>query len=247
MNKIGFSQNILLPVQDRKMRIEKKYVFKRDELQHLLIDTKIICQNINTYKVTSIYFDNVHEQAYLQKIEGEKDKIKIRARYYNDSRNLINLEAKIKNSDKSYKLKTKLNERELSLLLKYNFIDMHNKYEQDDLSKIYFYYKYYGMQRSIDIEYKRMEMKLKNNKNVRITIDYDIFSSINKLVLTGMNKLRCVPHDLCVLEIKSNNSIVDSFLKFILEKYKMKNTAISKYALGVQMQKLNLGKKYGIN
>ena len=106
-----------------------------------MIDSEIICENINTYKVTSIYFDNIHEQAYLQKIEGEKDKIKIRARYYNDTYNLINLEAKIKNSDKSYKLKTKLNEKELSLLLKYNFIDIHNKCKKDDLSKIYFYYR----------------------------------------------------------------------------------------------------------
>ena len=212
-----------------------------------MIDSEIICENINTYKVTSIYFDNIHEQAYLQKIEGEKDKIKIRARYYNDIYNLINLEAKIKNSDKSYKLKTKLNEKELSLLLKYNFIDIHNKCEKDDLSKIYFYYKYYGMQRNIDIEYKRIEMKLKDHKNVRITIDYDIFSSINKSEVTRMNKLRCVPQDLCVFEIKSTNNLVDRFLKFILEKYKMKNTAISKYALGVQTQKLNMGKKYGIN
>ena len=144
------------------MRIERKYFFKRSDLAQLSFDLKIISDNFNKYKVTSIYFDNVYESAYLQKIEGEKDKIKIRARYYNDSYDLINLEAKIKNSDKSYKLKAKLTEKELLLLLKKNVIDLHNNHHNDDIYKIYYYYKYYGMQRNIDIEYKRLEMKIKH-------------------------------------------------------------------------------------
>jgi hypothetical protein len=229
------------------MRIERKYFFKRSDLTQLSLDLKIICENINTYKVTSIYFDNVHEYAYFQKIEGEKDKIKIRARYYNDLYDYINLEAKIKKSDKSYKLKAKLTETELSLLLKNNFIDLHNKDVNDDISKIYYYYKYYGMQRNIDIEYKRIEMILKNQDKIRLTIDYDIFSSKNLFSVLGINKLRCIPQDLCVLEIKSNDGFVDGLVKFILEKYRMRNAAISKYALGLQIQKLNMGKKYGIN
>ena len=247
MNEIKDSLDILLPLKYRKMRIERKYFFKRSDLAQLSFDLKTISENINKYKVTSIYFDNVHEFAYLQKIEGEKDKIKIRARYYNDSYDLINLEAKIKNSDKSYKLKSKLKEKELLLLLKKNVIDIHNKHHNDDIYKIYYYYKYYGMQRNIDIEYKRLEMKIKHQNKIRLTIDYDIFSSINALCLRGTNKLRCIPHDLCVLEIKSVDSFVNSFMKFILEKYKMKNAAISKYALGVQIQKLNMEKKYGLN
>lgn len=229
------------------MRIERKYFFKRSDLTQLLFDLKIICENINKYKVTSIYFENIHETSYIQKIEGEKDKIKIRARYYNESYDLINLEAKIKNSDKSYKLKVKLTKKELLLLLKNNFIDMHNKNAHDDISKIYYYYKYYAMQRNIDIEYKRIEMKLKHQSKIRLTIDYDTFSSINAFSVQGTNKLRCIPQDLCVLEIKSDNGFVDSFLKFILEKYKMKNASISKYALGLQIQKSNMDKKYGIN
>jgi hypothetical protein len=235
------------PFQQSKMRIERKYYFKRSDLTLLLHDLKIICDNINRYKVTSIYFDNFHEHSYHQKIDGDKDKIKLRARYYNDSYDYINLEAKIKNSDKSYKLKAKLTEKELLLLLKNNFIDIHNKDVNNDISRIYYYYKYYGMQRYIDIEYKRIEMKLKHQDKIRLTIDYDVFSSINAISARSTNKLRCIPQDLCVLEIKSDDEFADSYVKFILEKYEMKKTAISKYALGLQMQKLNLEKKYGTN
>jgi len=229
------------------MRIERKYFFKRSDLNQLSLDLKVICENINKYKVTSIYFDNVHEYSYFQKIDGDKDKIKIRARYYNDSYDYINLEAKIKHSDKSYKLKAKLTEQELLLLLKNNFIDVHNKDMSDDISRIYYYYKYYGMQRNINIEYKRIEMKLKHQDKIRLTIDYDIFSSINAFTANGSNKLRCIAQELCVLEIKSDDGNVDGYMKFILEKYKMKNEAISKYALGLQIQKLNMEKKYGFN
>lgn len=229
------------------MRIERKYYFKRADLSELLLDLKIICENINNYKVTSIYFDNVHETSYFKKIEGEKDKIKIRARYYNDNTNLINIEAKIKNSDKSYKLKEQLTKKELLLLLKHNYIDVHNKDHKGDLAKIYYYYKCFAMQRNIDIEYKRIEMKLKNKNKIRLTIDYDVFSSINAFLGRGQNKLRCIPQELCVLEIKTEFGFVDSFLKLLLEKYSMRNDAISKYALGLQTQKLNMEKNYGIN
>ena len=229
------------------MRIERKYFFKRADLSALLFDLNMICENINKYKVTSIYFDNINETSYLTKIEGEKDKIKIRARYYNNTFNLINLEAKIKNSDKSYKLKAQLTKKDLLFLLKYNVININNNDINDEICNIYYYYKYYAMQKNIDIEYERIEMKLRYNNKIRLTIDHDIFSSINAFLCCGKNKLRCIPQELCVLEIKNDFGFVDSFIKIILEKYNMKNAAISKYALGLQKQKLNLEKKYGIN
>jgi hypothetical protein len=169
-------------------------------------------------------------------VNGDKDKIKIRARYYNDSFDYINLEAKIKNSDKSYKLKTSLTEDELKLLLKNNYLDIDGK--DGDLAKIYYYFKYFGMQKYIDIEYQRIEMTLKSQTKIRLTVDYDVFSALN--IGRSVNNLRCVDQNLCILEIKADNNLVDKYIKFILEKYKMRKEAISKYSLGVQTQKLNM-------
>ena len=105
------------------MRIERKYYFSKTHLNELLSDVKSICTKINKYEVESIYFDNFHEDSYLQKVNGDKDKIKIRARYYNNSKSLINVEAKIKFSDN--KIDKKGNE--YGYILKSNIKNMSKK------------------------------------------------------------------------------------------------------------------------
>ena len=229
------------------MRFERKYLFKRADLNQLLKDLKNICSDVHEYNVSSIYFDNIHEASYFQKIDGNKDKIKIRARYYDRSLDCINLEAKIKHSDKSYKLKSELTRGELDLLLSSNFVDLSGKRVSDDINKIYYYYKYYGMQKNICIEYTRIEMDLNSPCKTRLTIDRDIYSSkVTGGVDGELNKVRCVSQDLCVLEVKSVDGLIDAYVRFILNKYRMKKEAVSKYALGVQSQKISMEIGYGI-
>ena len=220
------------------MRIEKKYSFRKCDLSEIIQDLKIISSNVNKYKVTSIYFDNANEASYLQKVNGDKNKIKVRARYYNDSLEFINLEAKIKFSDKSYKLKTRLTESELNSLLNQNFLNVGNG--DSDKAKIYYYLKYFGMQKKLNIDYERIEMSLKTQNKIRLTIDYDVFSALN--IGTKVNQRRCVNEDLCILEIKADNNFIEKYVKFILEKYKMNYQAISKCALGDQTQKLSMSR-----
>ena len=81
-------------------------------------------------------------------------------------------------------------------------------------------------------------MTLKSQTKIRLTVDYDVFSALN--IGRSVNNLRCVDQNLCILEIKADNNLVDKYIKFILEKYKMRKEAISKYSLGVQTQKLNM-------
>jgi len=223
------------------MRFERKFLFKRVELDLLLKDLQNICSEAREYSVSSIYFDNIHESSYFQKIDGNKDKIKIRARNYDDSLNFINLEAKIKYSDKSYKLKSKISKEELDLLLLKNYIDIKNKKEDDDIRKIYYYFKYFGMQKNISVQYIRLEMDLKSSCKTRLTIDRDVYSSkVVGGVQKVISKLPCLSKDLCVLEVKSFNSSIDSYVKFLINKFRMKQEAVSKYALGVQAQKINM-------
>jgi hypothetical protein len=228
------------------MRYERKYLFKRIDLKLLLSDLLNICDGINEYIVSSIYFDNIHETSYTQKIDGNMDKIKIRARYYNQNFNRVNLEAKIKRSDKSYKLKTKLNKKELDLLMSSNTIDLSSRKEGDDIGKIYYYLKYYGMQKKTCVLYSRIEMSLKSATKTRLTIDKDVYSSIPIGKQNyELNRLPALNRDLCILEIKSANNSVDSYMKFLLEKYSMKKEAISKYSLSVQAQKTFMGENCG--
>jgi len=42
------------------MRFERKFLFKRVELDLLLKDLQNICSEAREYSVSSIYFDNIH-------------------------------------------------------------------------------------------------------------------------------------------------------------------------------------------
>lgn len=223
------------------MRIERKFYFSKTHLNELLSDLKSICTKINKYEVESIYFDNFHEDSYLQKVNGDKDKIKIRARYYNNSKSLINVEAKIKFSDKSYKLTSKISADDLNSLTTKNYLPI-NKKSTNDLRAIYFYYKYYGFQENIKIQYKRYEMILNAYKKTRLTVDFDVYSSLSKTT-QPINTIRCINNNKCVFEVKTEDSYVDGFLGFLIKKYSMKKDAISKYAMGVQVQKENMTRR----
>jgi hypothetical protein len=61
-----------------------------------------------------------------------------------------------------------------------------------------------------------------------------------------LSKVNCISKDLCVLEVKSSSRLIDSYVLFLLNKYRMKKEAVSKYALGVQAQKINMDGNYGI-
>lgn len=223
------------------MRIERKYYFSKTNLNQFLSDVKSMCTKINKYKVESIYFDNIHEDSYLQKVNGDKDKIKIRARYYNNSKSLVNLEAKIKYSDKSYKLTSKISADDLNSLTNKNYLPI-SKNSTEDLKIIYFYYKYYGFQENVKIQYTRYEMLLKTQNKTRLTVDYDVYSTLSKST-KSINKLRCINQNKCVFEVKTESSYVDGFLGFLINKYNMKKNAISKYAMGVQVQKESMTRR----
>ena len=56
------------------------------------------------YVIRSIYFDNVHDKALREKINGVQKREKFRIRYYNDDFSFLTLEKKIKRSSLCMKI-----------------------------------------------------------------------------------------------------------------------------------------------
>lgn len=216
------------------MRFEKKFFFSKMYLNNVVNDFKKICNSINNYKVSSVYFDNINENCYHQKIDGDKEKIKIRARYYNNSKKQIKIEAKVKSNNKNYKLKTSIDTCEYENLLKYSIFNTENKNE--DAKKIGFYLKYYALQRNIKIDYNRIEFSLNADSKLRFTIDYDIFYCDPFL---EHHFKRVVDNSLCIFEIKTSNALIDRATSYIINKYNMKSEAISKFSLAIQAKKID--------
>ena len=69
------------------------------------------------YIVHSLYFDDINDQAYMDKLNGVNRRAKYRIRYYNDDLTYINLEKKSKVNGLGSKLKLRLSEDEVNLIL----------------------------------------------------------------------------------------------------------------------------------
>lgn len=95
-----------------------------------------------------------------------------------------------------------------------------------------------NLQPFIRIDYTRKAFLATNDQDVRITFDYNVKCCRFNGNLKTEPHIPVLPPDLGVLEIKTPNYF-PFWLSFIIKKYSLKRTAISKYALGVQNLALN--------
>lgn len=217
------------------MRLERKYLFKRVYLNSALEDLKIFAKSLNKYNVHSTYFDNLEEELYRQKIDGDKDKVKLRVRHYNQDEATSQIEAKVKFCDRSHKIRMPNSFVEIDaarLLPK----DMRSSYFKNN-GEIGFLLKHYCLRPTIDVFYDRYEMVVDELEKCRVTIDKDVFCQLR--VPWPANRMRSLNHEICILEVKTTSKTVNEKMKLVLEKYHMKQRAVSKFALSVQAQKLN--------
>lgn len=84
-----------------KARYEIKYLIRRTDYELLRKRLGVLLPldthgDENGYRVSSLYFDDIHHKAYLQKMNGEDDREKFRLRAYNGDDTFIRLECKAK-------------------------------------------------------------------------------------------------------------------------------------------------------
>ena len=181
-----------------------------------------------TYRIRSLYFDNLYDKALLEKINGVNRREKFRIRCYNDDFRFIKLEKKSKIHGLCLKQAEKLTEEEVTFLLSGNFDFL--KHSSKDSLKFELYSKMNSQQLRPKtlVDYTR-EAFVYPTGNVRVTLDSDI--------RTGMYSTDFLNYDLptvrtgsdIILEVK-----YDEFLPRILADAVQipgrKTTAFSKYA-----------------
>ena len=95
------------------------YVSLKHKLKYLLAaDAHSTSQD---YTVKSLYFDDIHNSAYHDKVDGVRDRAKYRIRQYNHDSSRINLEKKIKQNDRVHKLSSPLTQTESRALMQGNY------------------------------------------------------------------------------------------------------------------------------
>jgi len=244
------------------MRLEYKYLIpasgfekiRSEMLPYLKLDEYADRKDKKEYTVRSIYFDNPRWQYYIDKIEGLKDRKKLRVRGYNDSfgESLIFLEIKRKNQGFISKNRSPLLYGDLPKILEtgnskeYIFNSVSNSRSLNDAEKFLYYYTNDHLSPTILITYEREPFYYKFDKNLRITFDKNLrFLSFPEYDdLFEEEDLQKALKNYVILEIKFTCSF-PSWMQNILTRYDLQRRPISKYTICIdQDRKINPSNKH---
>ena len=190
------------------------------------------------YTVRSIYYDTPNTDYYQEKLSGLKVRKKVRIRGYNSvtSKSLVFLEIKKKNGPTISKVRAKVRFRDVSRLLvekdleKYIINGDNKSHHVDDAGQFFYYMEAQNLGPMIKVIYEREAYFYKFNHDLRITVDYNLRSSLNINIdsLFADDHVNYASPGQCILEVKLGGEI-PVWLSTILSLFKLHLQAFSKY------------------
>lgn len=180
------------------------------------------------YRVKSLYFDNYMDKALLEKLDGVNEREKFRIRLYNNDTSFIRLEKKSKRNGLCYKDSAQIRAEECRCLLEGDYgvlkdhghplcLELYAKIQQQLLRP-----------KNI-VDYQR-EAFIYPMGNVRITMDYDIRTSLN---IHNFLKAEPIPISVVgtyILEVKYDHYLPE-IIRGVVSLSSRRSTAFSKYAV----------------
>ena len=218
-----------------RYRYELKYLLNSSQAIILKQKLSLIMEHdANTidgyYFIRSLYFDDVNNTAYYEKIDGLEEREKYRIRFYNFDHSYIMLELKGKKNNLTYKRQDRITEEEYNEIINQNYgkINIDNrKVLEDFINKA----KRKNLIPSIIVDYNRQPF-IYPVEDVRITFDEDISSGRFNYDLFSEDLLpfRAIEANEIILEVKYNN-FLPSTIKKVLDTVPKTRIAMSKFAL----------------
>lgn len=182
------------------------------------------------YTIRSLYFDDVWESAYEEKIAGTYERRKYRIRIYDYSDNVIKLECKEKQGNYIHKTSARLSHEEFEWILqgKYEFLLQ----RQENLCKeFYFQCMSKRMRPVVIVDYERDAFVVKTG-DVRITFDshvrsgwmsYDVFDN-------GIPTYEVMKPEELIMEVKFTEMLPEYVRRLVAPKAR-EQVAASKYTM----------------
>lgn len=228
------------------MRFEYKYIVHNSILEPLreaifpLIDVDkyaAVLKN-NQYTVRSVYLDTPRFEYYFEKIDGVKNRKKVRIRGYEllDSGEIVFLEIKRKYDIPILKHRAPLSFSQIGGMLSGNLLELNSTFESDQSKRNINRFLYQVFSKNLRpvvlVVYDREAYLSKFDSNVRITFDKNLrgraYPSVNSLFEeVGM---KSVMDGFFILEVKFNDHF-PGWLKPILARYNLKKCSASKYVM----------------
>ena len=201
------------------------------------------------YTVRSIYFDSPDLINYHEKHAGLKHRRKLRVRSYNKfaPEKEVVLEIKRKLENRVRKHRSSVSYGNLDKLLESGrveaYLDLsHSKNPArslEDARRFFFHYKLKPFLPTTLVTYEREAYHGKLNAGTRITFDKNIrsknYPSLDELF--SEENMRYLFKDHCIMEIKYFDDEMPGWAKGIVQEFRLRHEALSKYVIGYDVNK----------
>ena len=202
----------------------------KQRLSMLLICDEFSYGEDGSYYIRSLYFDDIYDTAYYEKVDGLEEREKYRIRFYNFDTTYIIIELKGKRGNFGYKLHDKINYEEYYYIITEEY-DRIKIGDRKTLEKFITDCKRKHLIPSVIVDYKRIAYTYPVS-DVRITFDSCITSGRfnNDLFNKDIMLYDVLDKDKIILEVKFN-TFLPKIVKELIQSVPMTRIAMSKFAL----------------
>lgn len=181
-----------------------------------------------SYRIRSLYFDNLADKALREKIDGVDRREKWRIRYYDGNTNLIHLERKAKAHGLGTKDSCSLTANEAQSIVEGNTVWM-SRDDRQLVRRLAMAMTCGGMRPRTIVDYER-EPYLFPAGNVRVTIDFNIRTGLSCIdFLDSSCATAPVPGNPIILEVKWDE-FLPSIVRDAVQLTGRRTSSYSKYA-----------------
>ena len=217
-------------------RHELKYFINPAELELLRARLRLSlrmdshCVGGRPYPIRSLYFDDIDNTAFFDKVDGVQDRDKYRIRIYNYSDAAIFMERKRKMGDLIQKSSVKITRRLAEQIISGDPRGIYRS-ENPLLRDLFVQMRTKLLRPAVIVDYER-EAYVYPVEDVRITFDLKLRSGTSNLDLFAPHVPVICPHDrnVEILEVKFNNYLPEH-IRSLLRGTRAERSAISKYIL----------------
>ena len=216
-----------------KYRHEWKFEISRFDMYSLRQTLSAVCRRDDhaidgKYIIRSLYFDDIHDKALNEKINGVNKREKFRIRYYNFDTSVIHLEKKCKLNGVGTKFSASLSKEEAQAIVDGNYEWMVDD-ERDLVKELYVKMHNEGLRPKTVVDYTR-EPFIFDAGNVRVTLDYDIRTGLSSTDFLNPDMITIPAGDEVILmEVKWDDYLPD-IIKDAVALRGVRAGAFSKYA-----------------
>lgn len=240
------------------LRYERKYLVPNEQMEELrkrlmpFVEPDayalISKQGFHQYTVRSIYLDSIDMECYNQKESGIKLRRKLRIRGYNqlNDESKVVLEIKRKIGNRIIKHRAPLYFNDLSKIMRNGLLEdfiLPGKKNNalDDARRFFFHLKKKQYRPSNLVVYEREAYQGKMDPGVRITFDKNIRSRLHPKIesLYDDTNLKQLFDKRFVLEIKYFTDKMPIWARALIQEFRLRNDAISKYTIGYDVSRYN--------